>query len=285
MAFSDGERRAYWTAQLDEAHGFMFDSIFNYPVQECGETLVALPDACTTQGVEVLFADAKHVDNLDRLFYLREGQIPGFLAAARDMNRRGWIMRVEDGYRTRAIQKGLGRLPVVFDAVLRTEIVRTLVGSIGLVASVPKFATHMSGSAIDISVVHRDEPDREVDRGAPYVEMSELTPMGSPFISAQAQQNRRGITALMRRHGFVEYPFEFWHYSSGDAYDQYLRRTGKPAIYGAIEWDPVSNSVKPIADLYQPLNSNDEVRAGIEAALTRLPSRQGATGERLSERP
>ena len=107
-----------------------------------------------------------------------------------------------------------------------------------LVASVPKFGTHMSGSAIDISVMHLDDPSREVDRGAPYLEMSALTPMGSPFVSDAARRNRQEITALMRRHGFVDYPWEFWHYSSGDAYEQVLRKTGRPAIYGAVQWDP-----------------------------------------------
>ena len=140
----------------------------------------------------------------------------------------------------------------------------------GMVATVPKFATHMSGSAIDMSVVYRDDPAREVDRGAPYIELSALTPMGSPFVSDQAQRNRREITALMRRHGFVEYPWEFWHYSSGDAYEQFLSRTGKPAIYGAVDWDLASNTVTPLANPAQPLNSEEEVRVEIEAALQRL---------------
>lgn len=280
MPFSEDDRRAYWIAQLDEAYQFMFDSILHYPVEECGERFVSLREASAAAGVEVLFADASHVRGLERLFYLREGQIPGFVAAAREMNQRGWILRVEDGYRTREIQKYLGRLPQVFDAVLKT-VMWELKGQVPtaqfmfrrcscLVASVPKFGTHMSGSAIDISVVHRDDPAREVDRGAPYIEMSALTPMDSPFVPEQARHNRREITALMRRHGFVEYPFEFWHYSSGDAYDQFLRRTGKPAIYGAVDWDPVTHAVTPLADLNQPLNSEEEVRAEIEAALQRL---------------
>ncbi len=280
MPFSEDDRRAYWSAQLEDAYQFMFDSILHYPVEECGERFVSLREASAAAGVEVLFADASHVRGLERLFYLREGQIPGFVAVAREMNQRGWILRVEDGYRTREIQKYLGRLPQVFDAVLKT-VMWELKGQVPtaqfmfrrcscLVASVPKFGTHMSGSAIDISVVHRDDPAREVDRGAPYIEMSALTPMDSPFVPEQARHNRREITALMRRHGFVEYPFEFWHYSSGDAYDQFLRRTGKPAIYGAVDWDPATHAVTPLADLNQPLNSEEEVRAEIEAALQRL---------------
>jgi D-alanyl-D-alanine dipeptidase len=280
MPVSQDDRRAYWSAQLEDAYQFMFDSILHYPVEECGERFVSLREASASAGVEVLFAEASHVRGLERLFYLREGQIPGFVAAAREMNQRGWILRVEDGYRTREIQKYLGRLPQVFDAVLKT-VMWELEGQVPtaqfmfrrcscLVASVPKFGTHMSGSAIDISVLHRDDPAREVDRGAPYIEMSALTPLDSPFVSEQARHNRREITALMRRHGFVAYPFEFWHYSSGDAYDQFLRRTGKPAIYGAVDWDATTSSVVPLADLLQPLNSEAEVHAEIEAALQRL---------------
>jgi hypothetical protein len=143
-----------------------------------------------------------------------------------------------------------------------------------LVASVPKFGTHMSGSAIDISVMHLADPQRELDRGAPYLEMSERTPMDSPFVSAEARRNRQEISALMQRHGFLAYPWEFWHYSSGDAYEQVLMKSGRPAIYGAVSFDPQTLQVAPLAQPEQPLNSFDEIRAAIDAAL----ARQAAAG-------
>jgi len=276
---TDTAQRAYWTAQFEDAWRFMFEGILPYPVQECGEPFVSLREAAIAAGVEVHFSDKPHVQQLERLYYLREGQIPGFIGAAREMNARGWILRVEDGYRTRTIQKFLGRTPQVFDAVLRS-VMWELGGQVpsaefmfrrcsALVATVPKFGTHMSGSAIDISVLWLDDPAREVDRGAPYIEMSALTPMASPFVSPQAQQNRRDITALMQRHGLVAYPWEFWHYSSGDAYDAFLSGTGQPARYGAVDWDPVSGAVTPMAQPTEPLNSEDEIRAEIDAALRR----------------
>ena len=276
---TEAARRAYWTQQFEDAYRFMFDDILPYPVQECGERFVSLPEAASAAGVEVQFSDKPHVQQLERLFFLREGQIEGFIGAAREMNQRGWILKVEDGYRTRTIQKYLGRTPQVFDAVLRS-VMWELGGEVptpefmfrrcsALVATVPKFGTHMSGSAIDISVMWRDDPAREVDRGAPYIEMSALTPMDSPFVSAQARQNRRDISAVMERHGFVAYPWEFWHYSSGDAYDEFLRGTGRPARYGAVDWDPATGAVTPLADATRPLNSEDEVRAEIDAALRR----------------
>ena len=280
MQSDEVARRAYWTQQLEAAYAFMFESILPYPVVECGEPFVSLREAAAQADVVVAFSSLKHVNNLDRLFYLREGQIPNFLGAAKKMNELGWVLRAEDGYRTREIQKYLGLTPKVFDAVLQ-RVMWELEGKVpspefmfrrcsALVATVPKFATHMSGSAIDISVMNRNDPALEVDRGGPYIELSELTPMDSPFVSGVGQRHRNQITALMRDCGFVEYPWEFWHYSSGDAYDQFLRKTGKPAIYGAVDWDPVTNVVTPMADATAPLNSEEEIRKEIEAALQRL---------------
>ena len=284
---TDATRRAYWTEQLEAAYRFMFEAVLPYPVAESGEALVSLREAAAQAEVDVQFSERPHVRGLPRLYYLRDGQIPGFIAAAAEMNERGWVMRVEDGYRTPEMQKYLGRTPEVFDAVLRT-VMWELAGAkptpefmfrrcSALVASAPKFGTHMSGSAIDLSVMHLDDPTREVDRGAPYLEMSEKTPMGSPFVSAEAQRNRREISALMLRHGFVDYPFEFWHYSSGDAYEQVLCKTGQPAIYGAVSFDPQSLQVTPLALPEQPLNSFDEIRAEIAAALAQW-------GRRFAER-
>jgi hypothetical protein len=278
-ADSDPRHRSYWTEQFDAAYRFMFEAILPYPVAECGEPLVPLQQAAEAADVQVQFSSTAHVRGLPRLFYLRDGQIPGFIGAAAEMNDRGWVMRVEDGFRTSEMQKYLGRTPQVFDAVLKT-VMWELGGErptpefmfrrcSALVASVPKFGTHMSGSAIDISVMHRDDPTREVDRGAPYLEMSALTPMASPFVSEQAQRNRRDITQLMARHGFVDYPYEFWHYSSRDAYEQVQRHTGRPAIYGAVHWDADTNHVTPLAQPDEPLNSFDEIRAEIDAALAR----------------
>ena len=280
MQSDEVARRAYWTQQLEAAYAFMFENILPYPVVECGEPFVSLREAAEQADVVVAFSSLKHVNDLDRLFYLREGQISNFLGAAKKMNELGWVLRVEDGYRTREIQKYLGLTPKVFDAVLQ-RVMWELEGKVpspefmfrrcsALVATVPKFATHMSGSAIDISVMNRNDPALEVDRGGPYIELSELTPMDSPFVSGVGQRHRNQITALMRDCGFVEYPWEFWHYSSGDAYDQFLRKTGKPAIYGAVDWDPVTNVVTPMADATAPLNSEEEIRTEIEAALQRL---------------
>lgn len=271
-------RRAYWAQQMDEAHAFMRRAL-EHPVRECGESLVSLPELARDAGVEVRFSDRPHVQGLPRLFVLRRGQAESFVAAARAMNRRGWVMRVEDGFRNRTMQKFLSRTPQVFDAVLR-KVVWELGGRkpgtdfllkrlLALVAQTPKTGTHMSGSAIDISVLDR-ATGAEIDRGGPYLEMSELTPMDSPFVSDAARANRRAITAVMREAGFVEYPFEFWHYSSGDVYDRMLHGSAEPGRYGAVDYDPDTGVISPIPDPQQPLNTQEEITGEIDRSLARL---------------
>ena len=220
-------------------------------------------------GVEVAFSDQPHSHGLPRQSFLRAGLVPRFLAAAAEMNARGWVLKLEDGYRTAQMQRGLGTQERIFASVLRmvqwecggekppVELLYRRVGA--LVANAPKVGTHMSGSAIDVSVWRRDTGE-EVDRGGPYPEMSEGTPMASPFVSEQAQQNRREITALLGGHGFVAYPWEFWHYSDGDAYAELLSHTGRPARYGPVHVDPVDGKVTPINDPCAPLNSMEVIR-------------------------
>jgi zinc D-Ala-D-Ala dipeptidase len=272
---TEDARRAYWTEQMDAATAFM-QAINELPVDECGEPVVPLVDAVRAAGVDVRFSVKPHVRGLPRLFWLREGLLDDFLACARDLNARGWAMTVEDGFRTVEMQKHLARQPYTFDVIVKRvmwecggatpslELVTRRVNA--LVASSPKVGTHMSGSAIDISV-HHVADGVEVDRGGPYVEMSERTPMQSPFVSDAARANRAAITGLMARHGFVTYPFEFWHYNQGDVYDHYLNGNRAPARYGAVDVDPATGRVRAIADPSRPLNAPDEIEAEIRRVL------------------
>ena len=271
----DEARRRYWGQQMDAARTFMA-AILSYPVRECGEPLVSLEEAAASAGVDVRFSAKPHARGLPRRFFLRERQIPGFLAAAREMNDRGWVLTVEDGFRTREMQKHLALRPEIFPVVLRmvtwerggvvpdVEFFRHRLAAV--VASCPKLGTHMSGSAIDVSVTTADGD--EVDRGGPYLAMSEVTPMGSPFVSEGAQRNRTEITSLMARHGFSTYPFEFWHYNSGDAFHEYQARSGATARYGAVDVDLSTGRVTPISDPEEPLNSAREIQERIDEVLS-----------------
>jgi len=127
----------------------------------------------------------------------------------------------------------------------------------------------MSGSAIDISVFDRDS-GVELDRGGPYLEISEKTPMRSPFISEAALRNRLEITKVMEAHGFMHFPYEFWHYNKGDAGDHILNNRPGPARYGPVNWNPATNEVTVVENPEEPLNPLPVIEREIAAALGRL---------------
>jgi len=273
----DQARRAYWASQLDAAYAFM-DRAMEYPVAECGEPVVSLEEAVADAAVEVTFSSTRIAGTLERVFYLREGLIPSFVAVAHAMNERGWILIVEDGYRTQQMQRSLSLAPYVLDVVLE-RVMWELDGSVPepdflfkrlmvLTATAPKIGTHMSASAIDVSARHA-EGGVEVDRGGPYIELSEKTPMLSPFISSEAAANRTEITSLFERGGFVAYPYEFWHYSQGDAYDRMLADSGAAARYGAVDIDAATGRVTSIADPTRSLHTKETFQSAIDAALQR----------------
>ncbi len=265
----DAARRTFWTRRMDEAYAFM-QAIIRHPVQECGEPLCPLRDAVTAAGLEVAFSDTPFGAGFSRQFYLRQGLIPAFLAAARDLNAHGLILKVEDAFRTRNMQKSLAVKPGLVGKLAarlaweceghRPDAAFTTRRLAALIAHCPKTGTHMSASAIDMSVLKRDD-GTELDRGALYLELSELTPMDSPFISEACQGNRRTITTLMRKHGFMEYPFEFWHYCAGDAIAALVTGSGEPARYGPVDWDATAGRVTPIDNPTAALNTDAELMA------------------------
>ena len=161
----DDARRAYWTQQMDEAHAFM-TAMVGYPVRECGEPMEPLVEAAAAAGIEVATSATLFPERRPRLYFLRAGLRRAFLAAAREMNERGWILKLEDGYRSAAMQRSNARREEVFHGIVRSvqwecrgakppvDLIYRRFGV--LIANMPKVGTHMSGSAIDISVLHRD---------------------------------------------------------------------------------------------------------------------------------
>ena len=188
----ESARQKFWADQMEQGYDLV-QQIMAYEVCECGERFASLHDAVADDEVEILFSKSKIAGEVDRVFFIRESLVRDVIAIGREMNRRGWILKVEDGYRSLSMQKQLGSKPELFDAILKKCIwefggvippvdVVFRRGSV-LIANVPKVGTHMSGSAIDISVFRRDDGS-EVWRGNPYLEMSERTPMRSPFVEA-----------------------------------------------------------------------------------------------------
>ena len=271
-------RRRFWTEHMERSH-HLLQAMTEHPTVESGEGFASISDAAAEAGVELLFSNSKIAGELERIFYIRESLIPDLLAIARAMRQRGWLLKIEDGYRTQQMQTELGQKPAVFDMIVGScrwelggetpplDLIRRR--STCLVANYPNRGTHTMGAAVDISVFNLDNGE-EISRGKSYLEMSEYTPMDSPFISPEEQQNRREITAAMERHGFLHYPGEFWHYNKGDALYHYMAKTDKAADYGPVHWDPATNQVTPYDDVSSPLTPPAAMAAHLEAAIARL---------------
>lgn len=280
MKSDESSRRTYWADQMELGYT-MVEQLLEHPVAECGENFASIPDAAEAAGVEMWFSNTKIVGDLDRAYHLRESNVREIVEIGREMNQRGWILKIEDGFRSLDMQGTLVRKPEVFDSVVRkciwenggelpsVEFVARR--SIVMVANIPKIGGHMSGSAIDISVFQRDDGS-EVSRGGPYITVDETTPMRSPFISGEAQQNRAEITALMESHDFMHFPFEFWHYSKGDVAQRIMNQDPSPAQFGAVNWDPGTNRVTPVENPKTPLNPLEQIEKEIDAALGRIGS-------------
>ena len=277
-------RRQFWREHMDRSYELV-RAMATYEIRESGEALGSIRDAATTAGIEILFSETKIAGHLDRIYFIRESLLPDLVKIGREMNERGWILKIEDGFRTLEMQTELGRSPAVFDTIVR--ICRWECGgelpppdlfdrrSTCLVANYPTGGTHLMGAAVDISVLSRDDGS-EVWRGAPYIHMSEITPMDCPFITDEERRNRREITEIMERQGFMHYPGEFWHYNKGDAGYNILAATGKPARYGPIHWDPKTGAVTAFEDLTSPLTPPDQMAANVRAAIERLEAAESA---------
>jgi D-alanyl-D-alanine dipeptidase len=273
----EAARRAYWAEQMELGYA-MVEKLIAFPVNECGERFASLPDAAAAANVEMLFSTSKIAGDLDRVFFMRESLVRDVIAIGREMNARGWILKIEDGFRSLEMQGQLVRKPVLFDTILKKciwenggqipPVEMVFRRAIVLIANIPKIGTHMSGSAIDISVFHRDD-GTEVWRGNPYLEMSERTPMRSPFIEPDALANRLAITAMMEAHGFMHFPFEFWHFNKGDAGAHILTNNPAPCRYGPVNWIPQTNEVTPVIDPLTPLNPLPVIEKEIAAAMQR----------------
>lgn len=275
---NEAERHKYWSKQVELAYEFM-GKVHEYPVKECGEPMVSMRQAVKDARLTVKFSDTKIADKYKRVFYLREGLIKNFLAVSKEMNDRGWFLKVEDGFRTRNMQKHTALQNIVFNTVLKKviwekngekptpELMCRRLNA--LIANSAKSCTHITGSAIDISVYQASNLS-QLDRGGRYMQISEQTFTDSPFISEEATKNRREIKRILKKHGFITHPFKFWHFSLGSSCSELVMKSGEEARYGAINFDLNSGKIVPLENPENLLYTVEETREKIESAIKRI---------------
>ncbi len=99
----------------------------------------------------------------------------------------------------------------------------------------PWVAGHPTGGAIDVTICN--DQGQEADLGCAYDE-DEKTSQGrclsyATVLTEQARQHRTLLFDCLSRQGFVNYPFEWWHWSYGDKYWAAVSQS-PTALYGAV---------------------------------------------------
>lgn len=261
---------AYWVEAL-EAGSALVQRVLAHPLEDDGEPLADIEEEARRAGVELLCSQTPHAAGRPRIFLIRAGLVEPLLAAAADLRAIGHTLLVEDAFRTREMQRDIAVTDMLLEPLIaivrRAEPdadVQKLIRRLAVVvAARPKLAGHMSGAAVDVTVLGPDgEP---LDRGGAYPTVSERMPMASPFVSEEAAGNRRFVTETMERHGFVAYPLEFWHYSRDDAQARVIADDPAPARYGPLDRLP-DGGWAPAADPLELLNPDAE----LTERLTRL---------------
>ncbi|KKK95787.1 hypothetical protein LCGC14_2669300, partial [marine sediment metagenome] len=184
---------------MEAAYAFM-QRLLAYPVRECGEGLCCLRERATSAGVEMFFVPDKKLGLFERVFDVRASLAEKLLAVGEALLKRGFVLRVEDGYRPPDRQARGARSDYALESVLAmvrweldgaepdAELVfrRLAVWT----ATTAKFANHTSGSALDVTLLRREDGS-QAELGGEYPEPSQATPMDSPFVSPRARRNRR----------------------------------------------------------------------------------------------
>jgi D-alanyl-D-alanine dipeptidase len=70
---------------------------------------------------------------------------------------------------------------------------------------------HSRGSTVDLGLV--DGAGREIDMGTGWDHLDPLSATEAPGVGEAARRNRLLLRALMEKHGFRNYPAEWWHFT------------------------------------------------------------------------
>jgi D-alanyl-D-alanine dipeptidase len=265
------EACTYWLQSLAEGARFMA-AASEHPLAECLEPLVSIEEAVARTGAPIVCLDSPHPVGRARDHRIRRGNLEPLLAVARSLDAQGFTLVIEDGLRSpqtqrdaaasRLLARRVGEMLAWADPNAGDQ---EIVEHLGVIcAATPITAGHVAGAAVDVSVRRAD--GSELDRGAPYLDLSERMPMSSPFVDVEQARARELVTAAMAGQGFIAYPFEFWHYSRGDVLAAVASGTSDPAIYGPVH-AAADGSLAPVEDLQVPLGEPAALVGAVRAAI------------------
>lgn len=209
------------------------------PIQECHEPLVDIKN----DGV-LSYGPVPECDlTKDDYTKMRRSVYDKLCKAQADLPQ-GWRFRLYEAYRSLKVQQML--FEIAYAGVVKRHLefneeqcfyettrlaspVRHFDGSLNI-------PPHNTGAAVDVEMVTSE--GELVDMGMAAKDWLTVHPdlclTDNPDLSMEVKSNRALLQAVMKAHGFINYPTEWWHFSYGDRYWAY--HTGAQyAIYGSVE--------------------------------------------------
>lgn len=207
------------------------------PIIECGEPLIDLRN----QSAISFGPPPERPDNI--CYTKMRKTVYDKLSQAQEMLPKGIRFCLYEGWRSLQLQNELFEAmyannaksyPHMNAAELFLETTK-LVSPLTLPDGTPNIPPHSTGAAIDVYLVNANGM---LDMGIPLNQWSQdtgafLSQTDSPHISEDARNNRALMSHALSALGFINYPYEYWHWSYGDRY--WAFQTQSPyAIYDAV---------------------------------------------------
>ncbi|ARC92406.1 D-alanyl-D-alanine dipeptidase [Vibrio coralliilyticus] len=151
----------------------------------------------------------------------------------------GFYLSVKETYRPKSFQSFIYNrrmINLLIDPDYRDLTICKLREKASEFIAPPEVAGHPTGGAVDVSLVN--EQGDEVDLGCKY-DQDSTESEGRCYsfamnLSKASHQNRQILFECMEKAGFVNYPFEWWHWSYGDKYWAAITKAPN-ALFSAIE--------------------------------------------------
>jgi zinc D-Ala-D-Ala dipeptidase len=207
-------------------------SFLSLALKENKEKLVEISD----KGKKALVLDDQF--NKERIWLLRQSVAKALYQSAKDFEKEGYILVVKDAYRSleKQRQKYLDYLKKVRSQFPNLKLSEARKKADTFIAGIPMLAAHTAGAAVDIVLL--DKNKKLVDMGCNYLSFGLKTITDSKKINSIQKHNRLVLKTVLEAHGFVNYPFEYWHYSIGDACATHFNKQ-KNIIFGSVGYDPI----------------------------------------------
>lgn len=115
--------------------------------------------------------------------------------AQADLAKQGLRLKIYDAYRPLPVQQRM------WDLIRDERYVSNPAKNLG---------RHTRGTAVDVTLV--DSCGRELDMPTGFDNFTERAHADYPGVTAAQRRNRKTLARAMTRHGFIPYPFEWWHF-------------------------------------------------------------------------